>query len=356
MKYSRKRREHIQKLAEMKKKNLAVKKTKKIRKAIKKLKSKPIREIERIVNKKQMSLKCTHYLVGSSGFLRFYRDQYDLNRSHGSLRSGLNKKVGTIGEHAFATTTNHFIYQPFRIYNRIPFLCATPDFILLRPSLVLIEIKTTENIETCKRLFEKTPSEYLLQILVSMEIFSLTNAELFVYFYEGESKFRNCYGYRKWVTLYGRVKIVKKVKLFTDEIVSKLIKKYVVFLKEFMGTQRVKMLRNDEEEIEILLLKCFSTHKTLKVTNKNIRNITSEKQTFILSDFCKKKARFDPDDEMYGTKSRKEYENNRYSDVTKNLKLRFIQKKKSVPKEKTIEMNETLINELLKTEGFLYND
>ena len=172
-----------------------------------------------------MTFECSHYLVGFSSFLRFFRNQYDLSKSHGLLRSGMNKKIGSVGEQAFTTTVDNFIYQPFRTYNRIPFICSTPDFIIFSPQVTIIEIKISEKLEKCLQMFENPPSEYLLQIHVSMEVFCLTHAELSIYFYEQESNMRNCYGFRKWVSLIGKVKIVKKTSLFSNNMASSLIQR-----------------------------------------------------------------------------------------------------------------------------------
>ena len=355
MKVSRKRHQHLQRLAEVKKSKLPSKKITKVKNCAKIRKSKPITEIQKLIKRQNMTFECSHYLVGSSSFPRFYRNQYDLSRSNGLLKSGMHQRVETVGKQAFATTIENFIYQPFRISNRIPFICSTPDFIVFSPRLTLIEVKTSEKLEKCIQLFENIPSEYLLQILVSMEVFCLTHAELNIYLYENQSKMRNCYGYPNWVTLIGKVKILKKKTLFTNEMAPKLIQKYMVFLKAFMNSQKIDMSKKDEREIEEMFLACFSTHKNLKVTNKKIRNITSLKHFSVFTNFCKRWAGFDPDDERYGLQNRKNFEKDRYRDVTKNLKLRFIQKKKSIPKKKTVVITGDLVNELLKTENFMFD-
>ena len=75
-----------------------------------------------------------------------------------------------------------------------------------------------------------------------------------------------------------------------------------------MKSQKINMSKKEEREVEDLFLACFSTHKTLKVTYKNIKNITSQRHFSVLTDFCKKLARFDPDDKIYGTQTRKDFE------------------------------------------------
>ena len=109
-----------------------------------------------------------------------------------------------------------------------------------------------------------------------------------------------------------------------------------------MKSQKINMSKKEEREVEDLFLACFSTHKTLKVTYKNIKNITSQRHFSVLTDFCKKLARFDPDDKIYGTQTRKDFEKDRYKNERDNLKLRFIQKKKSTPKEKIIVITKDL--------------
>jgi hypothetical protein len=141
-------------------------------------------DLRDIVRRKELPFKCRHYFIGSSCFLRFLKNQFTLRTAHGCLRSRLNQKVGSIGEQAFAKTCEPYLYQPFTISSKLPFLVATPDFILLKRRPELIEVKTSKSIEGCEQMFRSPNNDFLIQIWIAMELFGLDKAQLLIYHYE----------------------------------------------------------------------------------------------------------------------------------------------------------------------------
>lgn len=55
-----------------------------------------------LITRKEVPLKCWHYMIGSSCFLRFLKNQFTIKKAHRCLHMSLNHKVESIGEQAFA--------------------------------------------------------------------------------------------------------------------------------------------------------------------------------------------------------------------------------------------------------------
>ncbi len=69
-----------------------------------------IQQFKNLILRKDLKFPCRHYLIGSSSFNRFLKKQFDLKMAHGCLRSQFNQKLGSIGEEAYAKTSQSFIY------------------------------------------------------------------------------------------------------------------------------------------------------------------------------------------------------------------------------------------------------
>lgn len=335
-------------------KRLAIQRKSKTKKRIKKKKiqqvaqpkSQILSEFNKLIHRKDMNYNCRHYLVGASSFMRFLRGQYTLEKAHGCLRSREGQRIGTIGEQAFAQKASKFLYQPFTIYNRLPFICCSADFIVFEPKLKLIEIKTSESHDICQALFDSPPPEYLIQIWLCMELFRLSTASLFIYHYTNKTPFRNKYGYPKFVKLFGKVHIRRKATLFTSGVIKLSIERYLTFIKKYFETMKVNIEENDFHELKERLLKCAETRKPLRITERNIRNSIIQRTNNDLSSTCFKLAGFDPDTSEYESTKPNLSAQERYKDVKKNLALRLIEQRQSTPLERTIDLTKELITKL----------
>ena len=309
------------------------------KKIIKKHVSPIVRQFKNFVLRKATEFPCNHNLVGSSNFLRFLKGKYNPSRAHGVIRSQTNQAIGRVGENAYGSSVDNFLYQPFSISKRFPFLCSTSDFILIAPNPILIEIKTSQNLETCKEMFENVRNEHLFQILTSLEVYGLRKAHLLIYYYDEHSNKRNKYGYGKWVTLYGRIFITVKKDFFANELGFKAIEKYIDFLRLYYESMSLKASQKDLKIIQQMLTKTMNTHKRLLTSYTTIRNLPIKRQSPILSDLCLELAGADPDDERFGPKETKVFEQKVYKDVKKNLAIQKIQKTKKKVREKRLDLD-----------------
>ena len=83
-------------------------------------------------------------------------------------------------------------------------------------------------------------------------------------------------------------------------------------------------------------MKCYRSHNRLKIPSKSIGRRLTTKTVSGKTEKCLKLAKFDPDDERWGTEEIRRFERQRYSDLTKCLKIRRIQKRRSVKLTKKV--------------------
>jgi hypothetical protein len=310
--------------------------------------------ISTILKRLEIKFEYNHLLIGSSCLLRFLNDQYSYQRAHGFLRGQHNHRIGSIGEQAFAENGPDFYYQPFTISKRLPFLCCTPDFILKTDPLKLIEIKTSTKIEICKSYFESVPHEFLAQIWLSMEIFGIKECELLIYHYDQQAKRKNRYGYNKFVQLYARIAIKIACESFLERIKPLAIEKYIEFLSAVLEYFSTSISSEEKEWARIKFEHCYLKHQKIKVCMKNVKSLMIDRKGLFLSDACRLKAGLSDDPEQYGTLSRQQFEKQRFADVRQNLKIRKIQQKRPKLNTRTIELNEALLEKILRTDSFMY--
>lgn len=347
---SRKRIKQIKQLASNRRHPKQVKES-----AKKKLVSKPkisklTKDFQALICRKELRFKCRHYLIGSSCFLRFLRKQFTLKMAHGCLRSSLNQRVGSIGEQAFAKTVEPYLYQPFSISSKLPFVAAAADFILLNHHPKLIEIKTSKTIEGCEQIFQNPSADYLVQIWTAMELFGLSNAELLIYHYEESGKRRNKFGFFKFTKLFARIIITWTASLFSDEVVFNAIVNYIEFVGKYLRANNIKFSQSDLQNLQSNMIVCASRHKSARSSLKNIRNLLRLRPQRDLNNLCFALAGFDPDFERYGTTSRAQFEKERYSNVRENLDLRLIELLRSKPIERELTFNVDLREKLTKVD------
>lgn len=356
MKISLKRKSHLTKLAEMRKSKKIFKKKTIAIEVQKPKESRVVRQFRQLLLRRRMRFICGHYLVGASSMLRLWNGNYDLRRAHGSIRSQLNHGIGSVGEQAFAAEPGNYVHHPFAISRRLPFLCATTDYIIFKREPELIEIKTSTSAENCENILKKPPHEYLIQVWTAMEIFGLKKARLLIYHYEKGKGGRNNYGYKNWVSLYGAINITNNYDIFQGKLAIKLINRYIDFLRVFYAELKVKTNDKDLADIKQLLVRCAETHKRLFTTNSCIRQLFVERKSKNISSICKLLAGCDPQDERYGLRSRQQYEQNRFKNVTQNLKIRQIQRKRSKVRERSLSLNKNMFELIFNGEENMFNE
>ena len=355
MKTSQKRKKQIKKMIRDRK----IKKLSKSKNIPKIKKSPPSwfsAQIKRIIHRQTIDFPCAHVLVSSSSFLRFLKGQFNIRKAHGFLFGGFNHGVGLAGEQAFAKINDAYVHNPFGISKRLPFLCSTPDFIMKEEKIFLVEIKTLKTIEGCKELFKNVPNEYLFQIWISLEIFGLTKACLFIYLYEENSRKKNKFGTTKQVSLFGKIHINLKDLNLLQEISILTINRYLEYLKSFFATFKITVTKEDISEAKRELELCFSRHKRLKTTIKDIGNLIIKKNMGIVTEDCFKALNYTPEVEKFGTESRIQHDKEYYKNLKNCLERRKIKLLGSKFEEKTIELNKDLIDKGLKTEAFAFDN
>lgn len=310
--------------------------------------------LNNLILRKQIDFKCEHVHVSSSTFLRFIRGNFNYRRAHGFLFARFTHGVGLAGEQAFAAVHDNFIHHPFSVSKRLPFLCATPDFILKGKKLRLVEIKTCTSLEDCKRLFDSPPLEYLFQIWISLEIFGLEEADLMVYFYSDQDKKLNRYGTKKSISLYGKVRIKLNTLLIFDQIHELAIQRFLEHFKLLFERFGEKVSSGDFKEAKEALERCFKKHKRLSTSHSNLKNLLHDRKLGPVTEDCYRLLNLNPDNLRGGTNSREEHDQDYYKNLKKCLERRKIKLEKRDVLEKTVELNDSLINKAVRGKNFLF--
>lgn len=183
--------------------------------------------INLLLRRKQFSNGCEHFLIGASNLHSFILGHHSMKVAHNIFFTpAANKITGQAGEESFKRThSNIFLNHPFGIHKSIPMLCSTTDFITKDlEGNTIIEIKTFDNYERAKSFLNKPDDRAVLQILTQMEIFQTNNGKLVIYYLDRISK---------TVLLIGGIRIEKTTLLFTTELRTLMVLRYVAFLKEY---------------------------------------------------------------------------------------------------------------------------
>lgn len=165
-----------------------------------------------LFNNSRLLMTCTHLLIGSSLVKRLLGCNLTTHRTHGFLRSQVNRQFGKHAENCASKKFGKKVLGGM-VSTKIPFLCTTPDFLL---SDRVIEVKS----------FDKKKSystDMLLQLLISMEIYGKSYGELHMYTTIVNKTHAQC-------TLYKVIGIYKTVSLFDETFINHVCVGYLSYL------------------------------------------------------------------------------------------------------------------------------
>lgn len=355
MKTSLKRKSQIRLLADHRKNDKLVKKKSKV--IVKPKQDSWIRvHMKNLILRQPIDYKCPHLHVGSSCFLRFLRGQFNYRKAHGFLFSQYTHGIGLAGEQAFAASHDNFVYHPFSVSKRLPFLCSTPDFILKEKKVMLVEIKTCTTLKKCQELFNSPPLEYLFQIWVSLEIFGLDEACLMIYFFDEYQSKRNRYGTTKAVSLFAKINLKVKTKSLMDRISELAIQRFVDYANMFFKGFGEEVTLENLKEVKETLVECFKKHKRLSTSNYNVNSIIQKKNLGIVTRDCYRMVNLDPDELKGGTVSREKHDKEYYKNLKNCLERRRIKFEKKNLITKTMDFDDAMIDSALKIKKFLFKN
>lgn len=183
--------------------------------------------LETVLKKKVPTNMCAHFLVAASNVHSFLLGHHTFEKSHAIFKTPINNKItGLSGEEAFLRLPKLVVSKhPFGIHPKIPWICATGDFIIKEDGdFICVEIKTFKSIRACRLLYDHLPIRVALQVWIQMEIFNLSKGQIYIYYLDRVGK---------RVTLYGKININRSASLFDSDLAFFLSVRYTEFLKDY---------------------------------------------------------------------------------------------------------------------------
>lgn len=170
--------------------------------------------IKHIIDQTRPYCICPHYLVGSSVIISLLKGEYNFSRAHSYLKTTIARKKGSLAEGVAAKYLKE--RASCMASNILPFISATPDFIA---DDRIIEVKSSTVGAMTKRS--------IMQVLVSMEIFGVSTAELHCF---KTRRTENYHDDPKTTRLIKIIGIKKTATIFTPEFIAQACEGYVRFL------------------------------------------------------------------------------------------------------------------------------
>lgn len=217
---------------------------------------------------------CPDLLVGSSSLHQFLIRGWNCIAAHKHMRSKQNQFVGSVGECAAHNEFFPDYDHPYGVLTKFKFVCATPDFIMMRRGEpVLVEVKTSKSVLSARQMFNKVSARIIIQIWVAMEIFHLRHAVLAIYSCGLSQP-------RRYVKRYGVINIEKQFSLFDDRLTPCIVKTYATFFSEYLDKfENHKELLNDVSDI---ILKCSKVRQPTCVADESaLKRLIKDKRVFL---------------------------------------------------------------------------
>ena len=233
-----------------------------------------------LLSRKQfVSYMCPHDHIGASLVLTLLKGNLSLSRQHSYMNTPFEKRVlGSKGETAFRTKNTIYLDHPFGISTQIPFICATPDFIIKNENeFVLVEVKTHSSLENAKAMFTSLPIETMMQVWIASDIFKINKIKLVIYFVTQKSV----------VNLFGTIFITKKINFFDDEELCQLVfARYMEYMKFYLKFNKIE----SQHTFEKLRNRVINSNKPSKSDNKHIKRLVLN---WPIKDTCKNEFHID---------------------------------------------------------------
>ena len=197
--------------------------------------------IETVLNGTYNSLKCSHLLIGASQVYKFLQGKITIADTHRSL--GFKNKAGEYAEDAFVSSGEIITeVQPRGRYNRLPFICAVGDYVVLRGNnQVCVEIKSKSSISEASS--KHHIKEALTQLWVTLDVLGYDRGEVRSYHITRNEN--------KKITSCRLVRIVRVLResSYIDASAPSLIDAYIQFMMTYYWAF-AGGLKPDEKEIE----------------------------------------------------------------------------------------------------------
>lgn len=182
---------------------------------------------------KEIEGYCPHFLVGSSSVLSFLQGGHSYKNAHSYMFTTIEARfIGQAGEEAFKRTRPQIVqFHPFVISRQNPWICATPDFLVLKDGVkMLVEVKTFSDISDAINFFKTIPKRTIIQVWLGMELLGVQDGRIQIYVLDKVARI---------VTLCGVIKLKRTATFFNRYLWAVSCLQYVRFLDEYLQEQGV---------------------------------------------------------------------------------------------------------------------
>lgn len=189
--------------------------------------------INSVLAAKEIDQYCQHYLVGSSSVLAFLKGTHSFTKAHSYINTTMEARViGISGEEAFKRSNAEIIkFHPFMISRQNPWICATPDFLVVKEGLrMTVEVKTFTDMGVAAAFFMNIPKRTLVQVWIGMELMGVQDGRIYIYVTDKVARM---------TTLYGVVKLKRSATFFNQSLWTISCFQYVRFLNEYLEEHEV---------------------------------------------------------------------------------------------------------------------
>jgi hypothetical protein len=189
--------------------------------------------LKALIRGREPSYFCTHFRVGSSNVLTLLQGNYTFKKAHSIMMTPFIKRnIGMAGEQAFMKRKPRILkIHPFVVSKTNPWVCATPDFLILQDGQQQhVEIKTFLDEHDAAQFVSKVPHRILIQVWLGMELLGLAKGSIFVYVLDEVSR---------RVTLFGKVFLVRAASFFSREVYTLSAFHYARFLRDYFDQHKL---------------------------------------------------------------------------------------------------------------------
>ena len=170
---------------------------------------------------------CSHFLVGASSVHAFLRGKHSVESAHSVQKTNPDNRItGDAGEAAFKALKYDIAHNhPFSIHKKVPFVCATGDFIINEQGTkIAIEVKTFSDKNAAFNFYKHVPDRTILQLWIQLEVFGLQKGIIYIYHLDRISKI---------VNLIGKIYATREVGLFDNYFSTLAAIQYANFLQKY---------------------------------------------------------------------------------------------------------------------------
>lgn len=208
--------------------------------------------IRKVLGRKEIEGYCRHFMIGSSMFWDCLRNGFSMHQAHRIIRTDPDSRItGAAGEEEFRQASKQIAQiHPFAISRQVPWVCATPDFLVIdEQGPKICEVKSFLKPKDALSFFYTVPRRTIIQTWLSMELMGIRR---------GEIRVNTVDRIAKVITLIGVIELRRTATLFDRSIYMLSVMRWVEFLEEYFEWQGMHPLDGYIQKMMVRLAMRYS--------------------------------------------------------------------------------------------------